>query len=436
MNPYDCHDATHLFVGFEEERQDLIGGLQDGNSYAILGGSHCGKTAFLYQLEQDIREYSKTGNTAGFVPCWLDIQEFDRLTPVTLFERMYELLVRKCQAPAWREQGHEGEYATFLAQVDAAKSELEQRYGAHWIAVFLVDELDAALFDLPDDQFFYDLRHLVTESPYRDHVRIVATGMKDMRYLVAENAPLDFLVPVGLRGLHNEEVNDLILTGFPDGIGKKAVRRLFRFTGGHPYLLQALLEIVWQDGAEIDENVVKRAKKTFLKQPQVFDAWPRAFGMLEHYVYQQLIEGEDDTLMVQEVSESLPPDVAGNVEGAITTLGYHGVLDLSDPDAPQLAGTIFRDWYQDHSPVPHAGRVMDSFTALYEDVENLPVDDDTRQTLWEALEEWLDEQSTDGELTLSTEKALDALEEAQHPTDAITAWITRLKALDAAWYWD
>ena len=435
VSPYDCSDPTYLFVGFEEEREECLTGLQNGHSSTILGGLHCGKTAFLHQLEQDIREYSKTGNSVRLVPYYLDIQDFDLLTPAILFERMYELIVRKCQAPAWRYEEQGGDYSIFLAHVEAAKSELEQRYGTDWIMVFLFDELDAALFDLPDDQFFYDLRHLVTASPYHDHFRIVATGVKDMLPLISENAPLDFLTPVYLRVLYDEEVDDLILTGFPDGIEKKAVRRLLRFTGGHPYLLHSLLENVWQDGTEVDETAIKRAKKTLSKRQQlVFDSWLNAFGMLEHYVYQLVIE-EEDTLTLQDVYESLPSDIGGKIEETLAILGFHGVIDLSDPDDPQLAGTIFRDWYQDHSPVQNAGNILETFTILYEDVERLPVDDDIRQTLWEALEEWLNEQPTDGGLTPSSEKAVFALEEIRGSADAITTWIEQLEAVDAAWHW-
>ena len=40
------------------------------------------------------------------------------------------------------------------------------------------------------------------------------------------------------------------------------------------------------------------------------------------------------------------------LDDALTVLSYHGVIDDSDMDEPEIAGTLFRNWYRDNSPVP------------------------------------------------------------------------------------
>ena len=54
-NPYNCTAPGSLFVGYEQERGQIMQGFRDGNSYAILGGRRCGKTSLLLQLVRDLQ---------------------------------------------------------------------------------------------------------------------------------------------------------------------------------------------------------------------------------------------------------------------------------------------------------------------------------------------------------------------------------------------
>jgi hypothetical protein len=117
-------------------------------------------------------------------------------------------------------------------------------------------------------------------------------------------------------------------------------------TGGHPYLLQGLLEDIWYEQDHIDETLVKQAAKEFLCQHSDFEYWVEYFGPPEHAVYQHLAEAQDGRLHIRDLREGLESSIATDLDEALTILSYHGVIDTSDPENPRLAGTLFRDWYR------------------------------------------------------------------------------------------
>jgi len=230
--------------------------------------------------------------------------------------------------------------------LDQAKPILDAQYGPDWLVTLLIDEMDGALKKLPDDQFFQNLRNLLMVSRFNRHFRIVAAGVKDMSKLIfSGSSPLNNLLHEYLRILDGDEIDELIQAGFKEGLNTKIVFQLLQLTGGHPYLLQGVLEKLWQKRDHIDKIALKNATEKFLRQHSDFDHWLNYFGLPEHVVYQRLSATKDGILHIRDLREGIEPSVATKVDDAITVLAYHGIIDDSDPDEPQIAGTMFRDWY-------------------------------------------------------------------------------------------
>ena len=101
---------------------------------------------------------------------------------------------------------------------------------------------------------------------------------------------------------------------------------------------------------ELDKRAVRRAAREFLNQHRNFSRWLDAFGQAEHAVYQLLSEAPDGTLHVRDIRHRIDPSLAPHIDEALTVLSYHGLIDDSEPDEPQIAGTLFRDWYRDNRP--------------------------------------------------------------------------------------
>jgi hypothetical protein len=254
-NPYNSTKPGNLFVGYERLRNQLLNGFRNGNSFAVLGGRRCGNTSLLMQIAQDLQAHDLTPFRP--LPRFLDVQGLDRVTPSLLFEAIYRLVIQEVEASPWMPGESGREYQNFLAHLGAAKPILDQRYGSNWLVILLIDELDAAIAKLPDDQFFQNMRNLSMMSHFHRHFRLVASGVREMSELISSgSSPLNHLRNRHLGVLTGTQARQLIACGFPDGLDPEVESFLFQLTGRHPYVLQGVLENLWEDPAEIDKPAI------------------------------------------------------------------------------------------------------------------------------------------------------------------------------------
>ncbi len=344
MNPYNCTRPGNLFVGYEELRRELLEDLCSGKSFAVLGGRRCGKTSLLLQIEKDAK--SRTPEGRKLLPAFIDMQSLGELTPAVLFKSMYDLVVKDIAAPRWTGSAPGEEYQEFLRLLDTARGQLDQFYGAAWTILFLVDELDAAVSRLPNDQFFQNLRNFLMVSRFNDHFRLVASGVKEMAELISSgSSPLNNLCHTYLRVLNADEVSQLIHCGFPEGLPTDAEGALREQTGGHPYLLQGLLEGLRKRSGQLTPQTVENRAAEWMREHKDFRRWLDGFGPAERVVYQMLAEAPNRTLSIQEIRSRLDAGFLEGREDAITVLSFHGIIDDSDPEHPRVGARMFRDWF-------------------------------------------------------------------------------------------
>jgi hypothetical protein len=354
MNPYNCTKPGYRFVGYDGLRKDVLKGFLNGNSYAVLGGRRCGKTSLLMQIEKDLQK-AKPRHFHP-LPRRLSIQELGSLTPDLLFEQIYHLVVQEVQAEHWIHSEPGKEYQNFLKHLDNAGPTLNKRYGSDWLVILLIDELDAAISYLIDDQFFQNLRNLLMESRFHRHFRLVATGVKEMARLISSgSSPLNNLRNKYLGILtKKKQAKQLVNYGFPAECDDEA---LFRSTGRHPYLLQGVLEKLWPDKTEWDKKIIRTAARDFLGEHKDFQRWLDAFGPAEQAVYRCLAEAPQGTMSISAIRNKIDRTLIPEIDEALTVLSYHGVVDDSDQDEPEIAGTMFKDWYLTRSPIVETGPV-------------------------------------------------------------------------------
>ena len=360
LNPYNCAKPGNLFVGYDRLLQQLLNGFCNGNSFALVGGRRCGKTSLLLQLQKKLQEANP--EPLRLLPKYLDIQGLDNVTCEILFKTVYSLTVSDIEAEPWPFGISEKPYQDFFRYMDKAKLLLDEKYGPDWLVVLLVDELDAAVNSLPDDHFFQNLRNLLMVSRFHRHFRLVASGVNNMAKLISSgSSPLNNLRAKYLDILTVKQARQLLSFGFSENFDDDLEQMLFRISGRHPYLLQGLLEKLWISRENLNKNFLKSCVREFLLEHNDFHRWLDAFGPAEHAVYQILSKIPDGYMHVRDIRTSLESVLKPQLEDALLTLSYHGVIDDSDPDEPQINGTMFRDWYKNNSPVlPEADKVDQS----------------------------------------------------------------------------
>jgi class 3 adenylate cyclase len=337
MNPYNCSRPGNLFVGYTDTRARILKGLVNGKSFALLGGRRCGKTSFLLKLEEDFKQ---TANQ-NFVPSIFDIQALVPRSTGEFFGAIYAMTVEGTQAEHWSGVN----YQDFLSSLDRGRGLIEQRYGSNWVRVLLIDELDAGAAKLPDSECFQNLRNLLMNSRYSRHFRVVATGVSSLSDLITDrSSPLNNLDPQYLGTLPIDATRALTTVGFTSGLSVDTETILFSCTGRHPYILQGMLEYLWDCGSDVNENTIKSASRRFARdRASTFRRWIYDFRREGCAVYDTL---SHESVSIKQLRARISR--ALSVDDGLTTLSYHGVIDESDPELPRVGSTIFRDWFQEN----------------------------------------------------------------------------------------
>ena len=277
-NPYSVSRPGNLFTGYERLKRRIIDGLGNGNSYAITGGRRCGKTSLLLQIAKDLE--ARIGGALQFLPRFLDLQGAIPHSSAEFFMSIAKLLVQGTHAPVWNPTDTaQSSYQSFLAWVQSVSAEMSNVYGRNWVCVLLIDELEVAAHYLTDDEFFHNLRHLLMTSSIATRMRVIVSGVGGLSQLIARGSPLNNLEPEALTFLPTEEARKFIASGFDDRPPAGLQEQVLALSGGHPWILQGLLGILWEERDALEANAVAASAARFVRnRDDVFVTWVKAFG--------------------------------------------------------------------------------------------------------------------------------------------------------------
>jgi hypothetical protein len=359
-NPYNCAEPGNCFVGYEDLRNNIRNNLQNNHSYAIIGGRKCGKTSMLMQIEKDLERAVEVDSS--IILRSFSVNELSSVSLEILFKTIFKLIVRDIDDENFQaelsEYGSGDEYRFFRDNLDRAFEALQQKYGPDWKVILLIDELDAAVSRLPNDQFFQNLRHLDMESRFKGHFRLIVTGVKDMTDLILTGSPSNHLKNEFLRILSLQEMEQLVNKGFSsEYYSVYDLLPLYDLTGGHPYLLQGILEIIW-DKKDKEKDFLwniknlRNAGKTFLKKHPDFKRWLDTFSQTEKEIYRCLAEAPQNRANISYIRSKTDTAPHYDIEDALQVLSYNGLIDDSDEEEPKIAGTLFKNWFLDNKLAP------------------------------------------------------------------------------------
>ena len=324
-NPYDCSTPGTLFTGYERIRQQMLKGVKNGKSYALLGGRRCGKTSFLLKLEDDLAKSATETHT--LLPRLIDMQAIVPRNPADFFKAVYSVTVQDSDGPVAEILG----YQNFLSQIDKAVPSLEKKHGANWVVVLLIDELESAMQRLPDSECLENFRNLLMLSRHRRHFRAVIAGVFSPAELKAGGSPLNNLDPEYLAVLSREQSRQILTAGFPHGLTPQLESTLLDLTGRHPYILQGVLAYLFEHEEITEASLVAAAKRFVRDRDGTFRSWLTTFREEGCALYQGMLDGT-----VREAPSN----------NALAILSYHGVIDELAENGPQIGSKIFREWFR------------------------------------------------------------------------------------------
>jgi predicted nucleotide-binding protein len=340
MNPQD------IFVGYDDLRSELLRGLKNGQSYCVVGGHKCGGTAFMKSIHAEISTRDLAPLRA--VPCFLDINACVPRSPFDFFREVYQAVTRGQPVASWSAPRDSQPYQEFLARMDDAAPVLEQAYGPNWVAVLVIDSLDAAVPYLKDDECFQNLHNLLASSRYQERFRMVAWGVSGMGGLaVSAGSPLNNLRPKYLRVLKEDECRTLIYRYWPAGFDPALEPLLIELSGRHPYLTYGILRYLKEITDVVGEDEIRIAASRFIRDRLgVFRTWLRDLEEGGCRLYQALLDVPPDGIKVSELKRRVRG--IDLWDETLLRLSYHCVIDDSAPDTIHAPGCMFKNWFREN----------------------------------------------------------------------------------------
>lgn len=287
-NPFQVGSAVtpRSLVGRGRELRRLAGGiLNGGQSAALVGEPRTGKTSLLgYLMAAETRQelFGEGGGKIRFQ--LLDAQALGAgFAPSAFWERALASLAEVVKQDAtlqsaWRTCRLE-KFGTFVLERLFAHLQ-----AAGWRLVLLLDEFDTVLHHpaLNQAEFYGGLRSLA--SRYESLALVIASrqSLSDLNRATQEFSRMgspyfNFLQEIDLGAFKEREALALLAQGGAC-FTRQDIKYLRRVAGGHPFLLQAAAQALWDayDEAEGDAQARYRQAGDYLlhqAQPVLEDAW-------------------------------------------------------------------------------------------------------------------------------------------------------------------
>jgi len=316
--------------------------LLAGDRFAIAGGRRMGKTTLLRRLEAQLCDIGLSGGLI-VLPIFVDVGE---LCDSSL-EAAYRFLSHRVdQAAQALELDLGGEIAisgpTF-ANVLRTLARATRTVG-HVQYVFLFDEIDRVLLTAWGGGFLASWRRLLNNmGELSRSVSAIFTGAQEL-YQIAQDvgSPLgNILAWLELQLFDYDETVRLVREPSRYAWPKAFSMRIYDATGGHPCLIQYLMQRVCSREVEAWEDTLAMAEASFLREHTVlFQNWWQSFDEPTQAIYGYLTNRGPSA--EGEVISRYP-----GAKRALDILTHTGVVRWDQTERTiSVAGTLFQGWAQ------------------------------------------------------------------------------------------
>ena len=362
-NPYVWNAIDpDMCYGRDTLLHDLTSGLVGcpRYSFGLAGGRRMGKTTVLRRVQRDLLARTDEWNAGQLlvIPIYVDGLALPR--PLTEND-IWELLLRQLP-PSLLGTSHtleKPDFEVFKRTLLTAFRDIEEQPRV----VIMFDEIEHILACDPDRAFFSHCRALLSNTPdLSDCITAVFAGARELDELRRDvGSPLkDILEWRNLHALTYEDACRLM----QEPIGRRwdceFLARTYRETGGHPMLLQYVMQHVcklWSDAYDSDSMVqlIEQATEKFARerQWQFTQWWARYCSRNARRVYARIFDSRGN-LELQVIVNEFGLDEAND---AVELLQHVGLVEKRDDGLSFCCiGDMFRKWYARYGVLDDAPR--------------------------------------------------------------------------------
>lgn len=356
-NPYTWNSITlDLFYGRQALINEMINKLckHPKSSFGIAGGRRMGKTTLLRRIEEELQPTEEQGLANGhlIVPIYVDMLALPRpLLATHIWEDILLQLQAYLPALQWAENQPLNFY-TFKRVVKKALKSSSQR--CRFVVMF--DEIEPIVVCDWGDGFLANWRSLLSNTPkLSEHITAVFAGAQEMSAL--QRGPASPLRNVlewrNLQALEYESACQLMQDPIQITWPESFLQQTYRETGGHPMLLQYVMQHVCQLPSERAEQSLEEAIAKFSRQQhwQFRTWWTRYTTAVAQRIYARLPD-DGQTQSLRTLTREFGTDETAEALEVLQHLGL--IVEEDDGFAFRYAGEMFRRWYRAYGTVENA----------------------------------------------------------------------------------
>jgi hypothetical protein len=363
VHAYDYTEPVgrQMFFGRTMERAEILAGVRNGRSFAVIGGTRIGKTSLLYEVKRTLLEEVPTTSACVLGPVFLTTHQFGALTQTAIYRRVMQDFekdvcavrfphIKLSDTPLFKLDLTDAE--AFPKFTDTLKS-VVRILGQKFRIVILLDEVDVLQQHSWSVTFFNNIRSLhQSDDPDLKSISWVIAGTLaiDSLYKVAGSPFLNVIhAALHLVPLSREEAFQLIEQPTGDRVPIEVREAIYAETGGHPFLVQYLMShcLGFSEGdpQAITLDHVSRTVERFFDRRSDFEFWTRSFTEIDDAVYAFIAEIDREVPKSEVISSVGDPPAANH---SLTLLAHCGIIRETARNRFRYSGEMFRRWFSEN----------------------------------------------------------------------------------------
>lgn len=309
MNPYSVSRPVTdpaMFFGYQPELDYVVSKVTDPRnprSFAVMGGRYIGKTSLLRQVERRLKAFQLEQSTSNYlvIPLFLDMLQLGDATPGDFLGKAGHLLNRYLSKTSLLFtvstqiktllEAVKSDAEPLDAFTDALTEFVEAAHPYQVRIVFLIDDLWRVKHQEKNEPLTPIIRALAIDPALDQVVVSVITGSY---HEIDPNtnqpgSPLDaILKQINLHVFDEEQSLALINKPTQGEIPAEVAHEIFLETGGHPFLLQALMSELceYENLTQLTTEDIQQATSHFLKERRDFERWGEKLSEADRKVYE------------------------------------------------------------------------------------------------------------------------------------------------------
>jgi hypothetical protein len=357
-NPYAWNIVNpDLCYGRDALLSEMLSGLPGSPrcSFGVAGGRRIGKTTLLRRVERELRASIDQWQDGGLlvIPVYIDGQALPRpLMAADLWNQLLHEIQQALPDANLHPPYYKLEFGDFKEIIKPALANLSQRPRV----IVMFDEIEPILVSEWSRAFLDHWRALLSNTPgLSEYFTAVFAGAREITALQHDvSSPLaDILEWHRLRALSVEDASSLMQDPIDIKWSESFLERAYNETGGHPMLLQYIMQQVCNGAPETAMTSLQQALLKFenSRRWQFNQWWSRYCSPTAQRVYSRLPD-DNLTIALRMLTREFGLDEANNALEILQHVGLAAAEE--DGFAFRYSGEMFRRWYRKYGAIEEA----------------------------------------------------------------------------------